>query len=183
MPTDDRIRRLAIGVLALKETEYLGAAGGGDIQQRLAQLCENLLLLAESHYPKDARATTPPERVRALRFRIRRRLLDSENPPTPDEREQLLDDLDRSFTAIQAHSYIGDYLLTDYTIDRRAEMIMKLEEDLFGFPTYPVARTAAVTAGEAIPVSDLLASGEIPAKAGALPLTALMEERLGRMLR
>ena len=174
--------RLATGVLALKETEYLGRAGTGAIQERLSQLCENMLADVETRYPKDAKATTPPERVRALRYRIRRRILDLENPPTGPERETLLDDLDRVFTALQAHSYIGDYLSGDPSIDRRAEMIMKLEEDLLGFPNYPVARTARVTAGEPIPVSDLLGSGEIPAKGGALPLTAMLEKRLGDLL-
>jgi 1-acyl-sn-glycerol-3-phosphate acyltransferase len=183
MPMDERMIRLAIGVLALKETEFLGCAGNGDIQERLSQLCENLLSEVEARYPKDARASTPPERVRALRFRIRRRLLDAEKSPTPTEREVLLDDLDRVFSALQAHSYIGDYLLGDPTTDRSAEMIMKLEEDLLGFPTYPVARSAYVTAGEPIPVSDMLVSNELPAKGGADQLTAILETRLGEMLR
>jgi 1-acyl-sn-glycerol-3-phosphate acyltransferase len=183
MPVDDRVVRLATGVLALKETETLGVAGSGTIHDRLTQLCGNLLDEVETRYPKDARAATPPERVRALRYRIRRRLLDAENPPSAAERETLLDDLDLVFTALQAHSYIGDYLTGDPRLDRRAEMILKLEEDLFGFPTYPVARTASVTAGEPIPVSDLVASGEIPAKGGALQLTALLEARLSGLLR
>ncbi|MEI6175944.1 MAG: lysophospholipid acyltransferase family protein [Verrucomicrobiota bacterium] len=178
MSLNDRILRLATGVLALKETEYLGVAGSGSIQERLSQLCENLLSIVEERYPRDARAATPPERVRALRYRIRRRLLDPENPPSLENREILLDDLDRVFTALQAHSYIGDYLTGDPTIDRCGEMIMKLEEDLLGFPTYPVGRTARVTAGEPIPVSDLLASGKIPVKGGAIPLTELLERQL-----
>ena len=183
MPLDDRIVRLAIGVLSLKETEFLGQAGSGGIQDRLTQLCENLLANVEARYPRDARAATPPERVRALRFRIRRRLLDTDSQPSPAEREILLDDLDRVFSALQAHSYIGDYVTVDPTPDRRAEMIMKLEEDLLGFPSYPVARTARVTAGEPIPVSDLLASGEVPAKGGAIHLTDLLENRLGELLK
>jgi hypothetical protein len=61
-------------------------------------------------------------------------------------------------------------------------MIMKLEEDLLGFPKYPVPRTARVTAGEPIPVSELLATGELPAK-GALQLTELLEKRLGGILK
>jgi 1-acyl-sn-glycerol-3-phosphate acyltransferase len=182
MPVDERILRLATGVLALKETEFLGLAGTGGIQQRLSQLCENLLSLVESRYPRDAKAVTPPERVRALRYRIRRRLLDLEAPPSPADRDILLDDLDRVFTALQAHSYIGDYLTADPATDRRAEMIMKLEEDLLGFPRYPVARTARVTAGEPIPVSDLLATGDLPAK-GALQLTEMLEQRLGALLK
>jgi hypothetical protein len=183
MPVDDRIHRLGTGILALKETEYLGYAGSGIVQDRLTHLCESLLTLVECRYPRDAKAVTPPERVRALRYRIRRRLLDSEKPPTPAEKETLLDDLDRVFTALQAHSYIGDYLLADPTLDRRAETLLKLEEDLLGFPTYPIARTARVTAGLPIAVSEMLASGELPAKGGAQPLTELLEKRLGELLK
>lgn len=182
MPVDDRIFRLGTGILALKETEYLGRAGTGEVHERLANLCEDLLTLVEEKYPRDAKAVTPPERVRALRYRIRRRLLDLEKPPTADEKSALLDDLDNVFTALQAHSYIGDYLLADPTLDRRAETILKLEEDLLGFPTYPIARTANVTAGEPIPVSDLLVSGRIPAKGGAMQLTELLESRLSELL-
>ena len=182
MSTDERIRRLATGVLALKETEALGRANSGDIHQRLTQLCEDALSMAESRYPRDAKATTTPERVRALRYRIRRRLLDPENPPAAAERDALLDDLDLVFTALQAHSYIGDYLTADNTLDRRAETIMKLEEDLFGFPTYPVQRRTEVTAGEPIPVSELIASGILPAKGGALALTAMLESRLSDLV-
>lgn len=181
MPVNDRILRLATGVLALKETEFLGVAGSGGIQERLLQLCENLLGQVESRYPRDTRAATPPERVRALRYRIRRRLLDLEKPPSMAEREVLLDDLDRVFTALQAHSYVGDYLTESPTTDRRAEMVMKLEEDVLGFPTYPVPRTAHVIAGEPIPVSDMLAAGELTPKA-ALPLTELLEKRLASLL-
>lgn len=179
---DERILRLATGVLALKETEFLGRANNGAIQERLSKLCDDLLTEVETRYPRDGKATTPPERVRALRYRIRRRLLDADSPPDEATRLLLLDDLDRVFTALQAHSYIGDYISVDPTLDKRAEMIMKLEEDLLGFPQYPTPRTVRVTAGSAIPVSDLLASGDIPAKGGAIPLTARLEEDLNQLL-
>ncbi len=181
MDTDARILRLGTGILALKETEYLGRAGAGPVQERLTALGEDLLTGVEERYPRDAKAVTVPERVRALRYRIRRRLLDAEKPPSHRDRERLLDDLDHVFTALQAHSYIGDYLLEDPTLDRRAETILKLEEDIFGFPTYPVARTARITAGEAIPVSAMLAAGDLPAK-GASQLTTLLEARMTALL-
>jgi 1-acyl-sn-glycerol-3-phosphate acyltransferase len=179
---EERILRLAAGVLALKETEYLGQAGGGDIQERLSRLCGDLLTEVEGRYPRDERASTPPERVRALRYRIRRRLLDTRDPPDASQREMLLDDLDRVFTALQAHSYLGDYITVDPTTDRHAEMIMKLEEDLLGFPAYPVDRSVMVTAGKPMPVSDWLERGEIPAKGGAFELTARLERELAAML-
>ncbi len=183
LPVDDRILRLGAGILALKETEYLGYAGTGNVHERLAYLCETLLAVVEDRYPRDAKAVTPPERVRALRYRIRRRLLDAEKLPSAGEKELLLDDLDRVFTALQAHSYIGDYLLEDPSLDRRAETIMKLEEDLLGFPIYPVNRTARVIAGEPIPVSEMLAKGTLPAKGGAISLTELLESRLSELLK
>jgi 1-acyl-sn-glycerol-3-phosphate acyltransferase len=182
MPLDERILRLGAGLLGLKEMEHLGEAGRGPLQERLATLCESLLAAAESRQGRDPKASTAPERVRAQRYRIRKRLLDTGNPPSPAERAALLDDLDRVFTALQAHSYIGDYLLAEATLDRRAETLMKLEEDLLGFPNYPAPRTARVTAGEPIPVSELLAKGELPAKGGATALTALLEQRLAALL-
>ncbi len=182
MPVDDRILRLGTGLLGLKEMEYLGEAGRGPIQDRLAVLCESLLQQAESRQGSDPKALTAPERVRAQRYRIRRRLLDPEKQPSAEERVLLLDDLDRVFTALQAHSYIGDYFLQERTLDRRAETIMKLEEDLLGFPNYPAPRVARVTAGEPIAVSKMLAAGELPAKGGAGDLTALLEKRLSELL-
>lgn len=182
MGADVRILRLATGVLALKETEFLGRANHSNIQDRLHRLCDDLLTDVESRYPRDEKASTPPERVRALRFRIRRRLLDEKSPPDETQRLQLLDDLDRVFTALQAHSYIGDYISIDPTLDKRAEMIMKLEEDLLGFPKYPTQRTVRVTAGDPIPVSKLLHEGELNPKTGAIPLTQQLESALNQLL-
>jgi 1-acyl-sn-glycerol-3-phosphate acyltransferase len=182
MAVDERIVRLGTGLLGLKEMEFLGEAGRGKIQDRLAAMCEGLLSAVESRQGRDPKATTAPERVRGQRYRIRKRLLDAEKPPTYLEKTALLDDLDRVFTALQAHSYIGDYFLAEQTLDRRAETIMKLEEDLLGFPNYAVSRTAKVKAGEPIPVSKMLAAGELPAKGGAGELTALLERRLGELL-
>jgi 1-acyl-sn-glycerol-3-phosphate acyltransferase len=182
MPLDDRIVRLGTGLLGLKEMEHTSEFGRGRIQERLASLCDALLSSAENHHGRDPKSVTAPERVRGQRYRIRKRLLDAEKPPTGSERGELLDDLDRVFTALQAHSYIGDYFLAEQTLDRRAETIMKLEEDLLGFPNYPAPRTARVIAGDPIPVSRMLAAGELPAKGGATALTALLEERLGGLV-
>lgn len=182
MPVDDRILRLGTGLLGLKEMEYLGGNIQGSIQERLATVCERLLVEVESRQGRDPKAVTAPERVRSQRGRIRRRLLDPEKQPSAEERTALLDDLDHVFTALQAHSYIGDYFLAERTLDRRAETLMKLEEDLLGFPNYPTPRTARVVADEPIPVSKMLAAGDLPAKGGASQLTALLEERLVRLV-
>jgi hypothetical protein len=182
MAVDERIIRLGTGILGLKEVEFLGEAGQGALQERLTRLCESLLAEVEERRGSDPKSVTAPERVRAQRYRIRRRLLDANKPPGGKERLELLDDLDRVFTALQAHSYIGDYLLADPTLDRQAETMMKLEEDLFDFPKYPSPRVAKVTASEPIDVSGMLASGELSKKGGSGPLTALLETRLNSVL-
>lgn len=182
MAVDERILRLGTGILALKETEALGYAGAGSVHERLNHLCDTLLSQVETRYPLDAKAVTPPERVRALRYRIRRRLLDAEKPPSDCEREILLDDMDRVFTALQAHSYIGSYLLSEPTFDHRAETILKLEEDLLGFPTYPSERSAHVVTGEPIAVSEMLRAATLPARGGAGALTELLEARLASLI-
>lgn len=180
---DARILRLGMGILALKEVELFGRTGEGSLMERVAGMCERLLTEVEERRGGDAKATTPPERVRGLRHRIRKRLLDQDDPPGEAERRELQDDLYRAFVALQAHSYPGDYLLEDPSTERRAETIMKLEEDLLGECRYPVWRDAKVVAGEPIAVSDLLEAGELPARGGAPELTRLLEDKLGELIR
>jgi hypothetical protein len=57
-----------------------------------------------------------------------------------------------------------------------------LEEDLLGFPTYPAARDVRVRAGDPMPVSAMLASGELTKKDGAARLTAILEGKLTAMI-
>jgi hypothetical protein len=110
-------------------------------------------------------------------------MLDEDGPPSESERRALLDDLDRVFTALQAHSYPGDYLLENDSLDRRAETVMKLEEDLLGACRYETDRVARITAGGPMNVSAMIREGQLTAKGGAGALTGLLEERLAAMLR
>jgi 1-acyl-sn-glycerol-3-phosphate acyltransferase len=182
MGTDKRMIRLGAGVLALKEIEYLGRPGEGTMAERVRGLAETLLDQVEKNHGSDPHASTTPDRVRAARYRIRRRLLSLENPPGESERVGLLEDLDRAFLALQAHSYTAGYLLEKPTLDRRAETLMRLEEDLLGHCRYPAPRTARAVAGEPVDVGALLASGEIDAKKGAAKLTGMLEERLAELI-
>jgi hypothetical protein len=180
---DARILHLGAGLLALKEVEFFGVADCGDLPVRVGRMCERLLEDVEGRRGSDGRATTPPERVRALRNKIRRVLLSEDHPPSEEEKVALQEDLYRVFAALQAHSYPGDYLLEDASFHRRAETIMKLEEDILGDSTYPAWRDAQVVAGEPIGVSDLLISGDLPVKGGAPELTRRLEEELGALIR
>jgi hypothetical protein len=183
MPVDERIVRLGAGVLALKEVEYLGRPGQGTLAERLGGLAAAMLGIVEEKHGVDPKAEQVPERVRSARYRIRRRLLDEKDPPDAGQKQELFDDLDRAFVALQAHSYPEGYLLENPTLDRRAETLMRLEEDLLGSCRYGAERSATAAAGEPIDVTALLASDELSAKGGAPVLTAMLEERLGRLLR
>ena len=181
MPIDERIVRLGAGILSLKELEFFGESGAGGLAERLGALCQHLLEDVEERRGKDNRAGTPPERVRALRYRIRRCLLDETNPAGADEKRALMDDLYRAFTALQAHSYPGDYLLEHPSLHRRAETLMKLEEDLLGECQYQTWRTARVVAGQPIAVSAMLHDGSLTAKCSG-KLTHVLEDKLGALI-
>ncbi|MGC4015195.1 MAG: hypothetical protein QM755_11870 [Luteolibacter sp.] len=182
LPVVERLYRLGPALLAVKEMEFFGETGSGNLAERLERLRERLLEDVESRHGKDARSETVPERVRAQRLRIRRTLLDPANKPDPATRHRLLDDLKRIHVAYQVYSYPGVYLAEDPDDHRIAETLMKLEEDLLGKATYPVRRSATIVFGEPIDVTALLAAGGFPAKGGALELTSLLEERLGAMV-
>lgn len=184
LPVVARLTRLGAGALALKETEFFGDATGGSIAERIAALRDRLLVDVEGRHGLETRkAPTVPERVRALRYRIRRALLDEENPPSEEVRRRLLDDIDRVHVAYQAYSYRSGYLEEDPTPSRISETLTKLEEDLLGRATYPAARRASVVFGEPINASELVRSGALPEKGGAVELTAVLEKKLGELLR
>ena len=92
-----------------------------------------------------------------------------------------MDDLYRAFTALQAHSYPGDYLLEHPSLHRRAETLMKLEEDLLGECQYQTWRTARVVAGQPIAVSAMLHDGSLTAKCSG-KLTHVLEDKLGALI-
>jgi len=182
MPVMDRILRLGNGALAVKETEYVGEASSGEMSGRLWQLRENLLGTVEARLGCKGSDKTVPDRVRALRYRIRRRWLDEESPPDDAERLRLREDMDRVFTALQAYSYLGDYLTSQPGTDRMAETIMKLEEDLLGEAVYPTRRSAHVVFDDPIPVSGLVRDGVLAGRDASELLTRMLEDRISRRL-
>jgi hypothetical protein len=84
---------------------------------------------------------------------------------------------------LQIPSYRSGYLEEDPTPSRISETLTKLEEDLLGRATYPAARRASVVFGEPINASELVRSGALPEKGGAVELTAVLEKKLGELLR
>ncbi len=171
-----RIYRLAQGVLALKELEYLGVTGEGSLPERLARLIEGILGPLEQRYEVEKAGMTVPERIKILRQQAIKRL---DGLPQHDPRRvtcgQNLDDL---FTVVQLFSYPGNYVAEKPTVERMAETLDKFEEDILGVSTATIrgVRKATVTFGEPIPVSADRNKG------AAATLTRTLEERVQAML-
>jgi len=172
-----RIYRFAEGALALKEIEFLGHTCSGPLPRRIADLADYILKSIETRYGMNAAGVTVPERVKALRQQAIGRL--GKLPEDDPGRRQYEADLDDVFLVVQLFSYPGDYVAQQPSVERIAETLDKLEEDVLGLQTARIrgTRKATVTFGEPIHVK-----AERGKREGAAALTQLLEERVQGLL-
>jgi hypothetical protein len=149
----DRIYRLAEGAVSLKEIEFCGTSSTGPLPQRLRSLINFILARLENGYHLESNDANVAERVKLLRQNVIQRA--AECHPESVERKKCDRDLADLFFTIQLMSYPGDYVSETPSIERIAETIDKLEEDVLGAGTAAIrgARKASVTLGQPIPVS------------------------------
>jgi hypothetical protein len=148
----ERIYHLAEGALSLKEVEYYGSSRSGPLPGRVRELIDFILARLEVAYQLGAQQTTVAERVKLLRQQVIRRMAAS--PENSGERLQCEEDMADLFFAVQLLSYPGDYVSEKPTIERIAETIDKLEEDILGVMTATIrgSREATVTLGQPVPM-------------------------------
>jgi 1-acyl-sn-glycerol-3-phosphate acyltransferase len=177
-PMVDRIYSLAEALLVLKELEFLGAAKSGAIVERLGELAEHVLATAEQRCgttPKPG--ATTPERVKG----VRRAALEAlETCDQGDSRRaELRNVLDDAFFVVQLFSYPGNYLTEQASVERLAETIDKLEEDVLGkySATIRSRRAVTVSIGEPVP-----AAGDKAGKNAVGELTETLERRVQGLL-
>ena len=172
----DRIYRLAEGVLSLKEIEHLGSTSTGPLPERLTRLSNDILSRLEARHrlPSEGKL---PDRVKRVRRHVVARLADQTTDVTV--KALLRSDLDDLFLVVQLFCYPGDYVAQQPTLERIAETLDKLEEDIFRVPlaTHRAPRAAIVSFGEAIPIEK---SGD--KKNAATRLTEQLEERVQSLL-
>ena len=179
----DRIYRLGSGLLAIKEVEFLGTSRPGELVERIVGLQHALVGRIESAHYGEEREGTIPERVKALRSTIRRELTDETPKHTkPQREEELYDDLDTLFVAVQLYSYPGQYVKESPTLHRIAETLVKLEEDVLGKGLYPTPRSVTVRFGEPVRVRSFLEEGGLTMKSAVAPLTELLADDIQSML-
>ncbi len=153
LPMSDRLYRLADGILSLKELEYLGHPSRGTVPARTASLAEAILQRLEQLHGVTTLAGIVPERVKELRRRI---ILKREKPgDTPADTAALNTDMEDLFFVIQLYSYPGDYVSERPSVERMAETLDKLEEDILNatYPSVRARRKATVSFGEPIAIS------------------------------
>ena len=179
-PLPDRVHRIAEAALALKELDYLGYTCTGRLRDRIRSLLETVISRLEGRHNLRSHDHSPPERVKALRQSIIRRLEDEDQPPseTNGEVRQLHFDMEDLFFAMQLYSYRGDYLAENPSIERLAETIDKFEEDVLGmtYPTIRGSRRVVILFGEPL----LLEPGQ--SRPSVADLTQTMQARVQQLI-
>ncbi|MEX2187770.1 MAG: 1-acyl-sn-glycerol-3-phosphate acyltransferase [Pirellulales bacterium] len=171
-PLVERIYALAEALLVLKELEFLGAAANGPVVERLRGLAEHVLASAEQRCGITAAAgTTIPERVKGVRRTAleKREPLDGHDP----QRVELQNVLDDAFFVVQLFSYPGNYLTEQSSVERLAETLDKLEEDVLGKYSATIRSRRAVTVSIGQPIN-------VPSEKGTKNAVGELTETLER---
>ena len=178
-PLAERILKYAGGQMALKEVEYLCAPQEGTLQDRLAGLREHILSGLETHYPPKTADPSIPERIKETRRACLERL--QADDLSAGERSRIEIHLDDVFVVVQLFSYTGDYLTGSPSIERVAETMDKLEEDVLGIPSAHIRGTRRVVVALDAPI-DTAAFSEGTSRRAAPKLTDEIERRVQALL-
>lgn len=137
-PIPERILQIADGLLSLKELEHFQTTRTGPLPARIRSLANAVLSKVEERYGITHGDSMLPERVKEVRRRIIQRQTE-DNELTAVDRRKLEADMDIMFFVTQLYSYPGDYMTDKPSLERIAETVDKLEEDVLGAP-YPSVR-------------------------------------------
>lgn len=175
-PLPERLKRLAYGVLAIRELDFLGAVQTGSYPARLEALMVTILDRLEKRYGVRARDNDPPSRVTHLRHFFIQNMAAS--PAQDAQSRTYQQEMDELEVVVQLYSYQHDFDADNTTIERQAEMVDKYEEDVLGAPTATVRgwRRATIVFGE--PVAVVKPASR---KADPQPLTAELERAVQKL--
>ncbi len=126
--TLQRIHRITLAMLSLKEIEYFGAAQQGNVEERQQRLVDHLLCPLEQEWMGKTVVDSIIPRIKALRMRIVPELTTGELDE--HERDRRWTQLSRIYLSQQIASYPPDYILSPTTDTRILETVERLEEDI-----------------------------------------------------
>lgn len=174
-PLFERFKKVATGLLALKELQYLGDTQDGTINERVAKLIDAILGPLESEWVNGNSEGHPVARVKRLRAAILPDMIKGELSESETARRWRL--LEGADLAQQLYHYPPGYLTEDSPKNRIIETIERFEEDLTGKVSVHGPVEAKITVGDAIEVST---SRE--ARGESDPLMTAIEGQLRTML-
>ena len=128
LPLLNRIAKVGLALLSLKELEYFGQTQSGRLAERLRGLTDRLLGPIEEQWLGGVQKGGAVPRVRALRMKILPDMVAGRLDAT--ERERRWRQLADIYLAQQLSCYPPDYLTTRPSVDRVLETIERFEEDL-----------------------------------------------------
>ena len=150
-PLVDRITKIGLTLLTLKEMEYFGKPQGDRFHDRLVKLINHLLEPLEQEWLDRLPGGPVVPRVKALRMKILHDMV--QGNIDQGERTRRWRQLADIYLAQQVASYPPDYLTTYPSVDRILETIERFEEDLTDQISVKGRRHVIIEVGEAIPVT------------------------------
>jgi len=174
-PYYKRISRIAFALLCLKEIEYYGDTGVGDVKTRVQTLIDTILGNHEEKWLKGRRVGETTSRVKTLRTAVLPDLIKLElNEEDRRARWKVLED---AYLAQQLANYDASYFNPNASGDQILEAVQKFEEDLTDKVAPAGPLDATVTFCAPIPVS----SDRSEDKSGAI-LTSKVKEEVSKTL-
>lgn len=171
----ERIAKVGIGLLCLKEIEYFGRPQDGPLGERLSGLIDRLLHPLEQRWLDRTCQGPVVPRVKALRMKILPEMVRGE--VTDDERDRRWRQLEELYLAQQLSCYLPDYLSGTPTVDRLYETVERYEEDLTDVENVHGPLKVILHVGEPIEVSP-----KRDRRAEVDPLMAEIDDKLQALL-
>jgi hypothetical protein len=149
LATDQRIAKVGLALLSLKELEYLGRTYTDTLTVRMERLIDRLLGPLEQEWFGSVSPGSVVPRVKALRMKIMPDMVQGRlAEPERDRRWRQLTDI---YVAQQISCYPPDYL-DHLSVDRLLETIERFEEDLTDRVRVHGHLQVVIEVGPAIPV-------------------------------
>ncbi len=146
----DRVTKVGMTLLALKEIEHMGRPQTAEFEARLSSLIDHLLDPLEQEWLGNKQAGGIISRVKAIRMKIMPEMV--RGNLSVEEKERRWDQLADLYLAQQVASYPPDYLASQLSVDRILETVERYEEDLTDTVRSNAPIKVIIEVGPAIPV-------------------------------
>lgn len=171
----DRVYKVGVALLGLKETEHLGAPQEGEPFERAARLVDAILAPIEAEWLEGEVRGDVVSRVKRLRIAVLPDLVEGE--VDDEETERRWHQFEDMFLAQQIASFPPKYIGETAIRERVLETVERFEEDITGRARVHAPMSAIVEVGPPIEVST-----DRPPKGEADPLLEELETSLRSML-